>query len=368
MILVKVIFWGALGALVWTHLGYPLAAAALARLRTRRVRKQAIEPSVTIVVAAYDEEAVIERRLENLLALDYPPEKVEIVVASDASTDRTHELVEAVSAREPRVHLLVCPRGGKVAAQNRAVRSSRSEVVAFSDANATWAPEALRLLVANLADPDVAYVCGRLVLQPPGGSNREGVYWRYELAQREAESRLGSVTGGNGSIYAVRRDDYVEVDPKWGHDLSFPYRMVQAGRRAVYEPAALAFEKPTPTNETEYRRKVRMFEHCWEIALRGSMLRRLPPGYLLAVVSHRVLRYGSGVLHLVLLACSLALVGEGLAYQLVLGAQLLLLTAAALGLGLARYYVLVTWATVVSLWNYLRRGVPPTWETAEGTR
>src|SRR5688500_8867730 len=135
MIVVKVIFWVALGALVWTHLGYPLAAAALARLRTRRVRKQAIEPTVTVVVAAYDEEAVIERRLENLLALDYPSDKLEIVVASDASTDRTHELVEAVSAREPRVRLLVCPRGGKVAAQNRAVRSSTSEVVAFSDAN-----------------------------------------------------------------------------------------------------------------------------------------------------------------------------------------------------------------------------------------
>ena len=172
-----------------------------------------------------------------------------------------------------------------MAAQNRAVRETESELVAFSDANATWAPDALRLLVRSFADPEVAYVCGRLVLETADGSNREGVYWRYELAQRAAESRLGSITGGNGSIYAVRRSDYVEVDPKWGHDLSFPYRMVQAGRRAVYEPAARAFEKPTPTNETEYRRKVRMFEHCWEIALRGSMLKRLPPGYLAAVIS-----------------------------------------------------------------------------------
>ena len=144
--------------------------------------------------------------------------------------------------------------------------------------------------------------------------------------------------------------------------------MVQAGRRAVYEPAAHAFEKPTPSNESEYRRKVRMFEHCWEITLRGSMLKRLPFGYLVQMLSHRVLRYGSGVLHLVLLATSVALVGEGLVYQLVLAAQLALLAAAAVGVGLARYYVLVTWATVVSLWNYLRRGVPATWEAAEGTR
>jgi cellulose synthase/poly-beta-1,6-N-acetylglucosamine synthase-like glycosyltransferase len=329
------------------------------------VQKEAIEPAVTVIVAAYNEEAVIEHRLENLLALDYPAEKLELVVTSDASSDRTHELVQRFA---PRVRLLVNERGGKVAAQDRAVRETQSEIVAFSDANAMWAPDALRQLVRNFADPDVAYVCGQLVLEAADGSNREGVYWRYELAQRQAESRLGSITGGNGSIYAVRRSDYVEVDPKWGHDLAFPYRMVQARRRAVYERDARAFEKPTPSNESEYRRKVRMFEHCWEITLRGSMLKRLPPGYLVEMLSHRVLRYGSGVLHLILLATSVALIGEGLVYQVVLAGQLALLAAAAVGVGIARYYLLITWATVVSLWNYLRRGVPATWEAAEGTR
>jgi cellulose synthase/poly-beta-1,6-N-acetylglucosamine synthase-like glycosyltransferase len=364
VLVIKALFWLSLGALLWTHLLYPLSASALARMRPRRVDARSIEPTVAVVVAAYNEEPVIARRLDNLLALDYPADKLDLVVTSDASTDRTEEIAAAF----PGVRVVRNPRGGKVAAQDNAVRSTESEIVAFTDANATWAPEALRELVANFADPEVAYVCGRLVLEAADGSNQEGLYWRYELAQRAAESRLGSVTGGNGSIYAVRRADYVEVDPKWGHDLSFPYRMVQAGRRAVYEPAALAFEKPTPTNETEYRRKVRMFEHCWEITLHGSMLKRLPPGYLVAVVSHRVLRYGSGILHVVLLASSLALVGEGLVYQVVLAGQLFLLAAAALGVGLARYYVLVTWATVVSLWNYLRRGVPATWEAAEGTR
>jgi hypothetical protein len=144
--------------------------------------------------------------------------------------------------------------------------------------------------------------------------------------------------------------------------------MVQRGRRAVYEPDALAFEKPTPTNEAEYRRKVRMFEHCWLIVLRGKMFRRLGPLYLLEVVSHRLLRYGSGLLHLVLLATSFALVAHGWVYDVVLAGQLALLAAAAVGVGIARYYVLVTWATVQSLVNYLRRGVPATWEVAEGTR
>jgi len=369
MPVLKTVFWGSAAALAWTHVGYPLAAGALARVRERRVAKDpAAEPSVAVIVAAYNEEAVIERRLDNLLSLDYPGDRLEIVVASDASGDRTNELVEAVAAREPRVRLLDCPRGGKVAAQDRAVRETASDVVAFSDANATWAPDALRHLVASLADPDVAYACGRLRLEDAAGSNREGLYWRYELWLREQESRLGSVTGGNGSIYALNRGDYVEVDPRWGHDLAFPYRMVQAGRRAVYEPAALAFERPTPTNEAEFARKVRMFEHCWEITLRGAMLRRLPPGYLVSVISHRVLRYGSGLLHLALLGTSLVLARSGWPYALALLGQLAVLAAFAAGVPIARYYVYVTWATVQALWNYLRRGVPATWEAAEGTR
>ena len=264
--------------------------------------------------------------------------------------------------------LLDCRRGGLVAAQNRAVTETAGDVVAFSDANATWAVDALRLLVANLADPDIAYVCGRLRLEDAPGSNREGLYWRYELWLREQESRLGSVTGGNGSIYALKRDAYVEVDPRWGHDLALPYRMVQAGRRAVYEPAALAFEKPTPTNEAEYARKVRMFEHCWEITLRGSMLRGLPAGYLASIVSHRVLRYGSGLLHLGLLATSVVLAPAGWPYALALLAQLAVFAAFAARIPIARYYVYVAWATVQALWNYLRRGAPATWEAAEGTR
>ena len=369
MPVLKTLFWGSLGALAWTHVGYPLAAAAAARLRSRPVRADPdAVPSVTVIVAAHDEEAVIERRLANLLALDYPADQLEIVVASDDSGDRTDELVDAVAAHEPRVRLLPCPRGGKVAAQDRAVRETEGDVVAFSDANATWAPDALRLLVAPLADPEVAYVCGRLVLQAADGSNREGLYWRYELWLRANESRLGSVTGGNGSIYALRRSDYAEVDPRFGHDLALPYLLVQRRRRAVYEPRALAFEKPTPTNETEYRRKVRMFEHCWLITLRGGMLRRLPPGYLAAILSHRVLRYGSGVLHLLLLGSSVLLLPAGPVYLLALAGQAGLLAAALAGQPVARYYVLVAWATVVALANYLRRGVPATWDAAEGTR
>jgi cellulose synthase/poly-beta-1,6-N-acetylglucosamine synthase-like glycosyltransferase len=365
-----VLFWASLGALVWTHGLYPLAVAGLARVRRRPVHSAPETPSVTVIVAAHDEEPVIERRLENLLALEYPPDRLEVVVASDDSSDRTDELVETVAATEPRVRLIRCPRGGKVAAQDRAVRETAGDVLAFSDANATWAPDTLAKLVRSFADPSVAYVCGRLVLTDAEGSNREGVYWRLETWLRKQESELGSVTGGNGSVYAVRRSDYVEVDPRFGHDLSLPYVMVQRGRRAVYDSDALAFEKPTPELETEYRRKVRMFEHCWLIVLRGRMLRRLPPGYLVKILSHRHLRYASGLLHLLLLATNISLVAlrAGVVYDVALGLQAAFLLVAAVQRGLPRYYTLVTWATVVSLWNYLRRGVPATWEAAEGTR
>ena len=370
MIVVEIVFWVSLGALVWTHAAYPVAAAAAARIRRRPVRAEDATPSATVIVAAHNEESVIERRLENLLSLDYPADKLEIVVTSDASSDRTDELVDAVAAREPRVRLIRCERGGKVAAQDRAVRETAGDVVAFSDANATWAPDTLAKLVRSFADPEVAYVCGRLVLTDAAGSNREGVYWRFETWLRAQESALGSVTGGNGSVYAVRRSDYVEVDPRFGHDLSLPYLMVQHGRRAVYDPEALAFEKPTAEIETEYRRKVRMFEHCWLIVLRGRMLRRLPPGYLVKIVSHRHLRYASGLLHLLVLGANVALVAarSGIVYDVALGLQVAFLLLAAARRGLPRYYALVTWATVVALWNYLRRGVPATWDAAEGTR
>ena len=366
----KGLFWASAAALAWTHAGYPLAAAAAARFRGLRVRREDVLPSVSVIVAAHDEEAVIERRLQNLLELDYPSEQLEIIVASDASGDGTDERVQVVSAHEPRVRLLQCPRGGKVAAQDRAVAETRSDIVAFSDANATWAPDALRRLVRSFADPAVGYVCGRLVLADATGSNREGVYWRLETWLRAQESALGSVTGGNGAIYAVRRTDYLEVDPRFGHDLSLPYAMVQRGRRAVYDDEALAFERPTPEIETEYRRKVRMFEHCWLIVLRGRMLRRLPPLYLAEILSHRHLRYASGLLHLLLLGTNVVLVvrREGVLYDTTLGVQGGFLALAAGRAGLPRYYALITWATVVALWNFLRHGVSATWDAAEGTR
>jgi glycosyltransferase involved in cell wall biosynthesis len=375
--LAKAVFWGSVGALAWTHLGYPAAMGLLARARPRPVRKDAgHEPSVSVVVSAHDEETVIARRVENLLALDYPAERLEIVVASDGSSDGTDAIVEEIAAREPRVRLLRCPRQGKVAAQHRSVRETTSEVLAFTDANTTWAPDALRKLVGNLADPEVGYVCGRLRLEGADGANLEGAYWRFETWVRAQESACSSITAGNGAIYAVRRESYVEDDPRFGHDFGFPYLMEQSGRRAVYEPEAIAVEKAASEPEDEYGRKVRTIARSWGHVLTARMFRPTRRLYLAELVSHRVLRYSSGLLHLALLFSNVALVGRGRLYRRFLGLQLGGLALAGAGrlrlplpgARVAYYYYLVTKATLAGLVRSLRSGTPQMWEKAKGTR
>jgi hypothetical protein len=273
------------------------------------------------------------------------------------------------------VGLLVCPRGGKMPALDRAVRETSGEIVCMGDANVRWDADSVRRMVRAYADATVGMVTGRVeLINPSNGTNQEGLYWRYEMWLRANESALGSITGGNGAIYAVRRSDYVEWP--FGHDQGFPNLMVQKGRRAVYEPEALAFEKPSRHNEDEFRRKVRMLPWSWRYLFEAGPLRGVPPMYLFELLSHRVLRYVSGFLHVGLLATSIALVGEGWIFQAALAAQALwqLLAAAGKlrlrvpGAGIAWYYLLMTAATMAALVRYLREGAPLMWEKAEGTR
>ncbi|MFL5861750.1 MAG: glycosyltransferase family 2 protein, partial [Solirubrobacteraceae bacterium] len=287
MTLLKTVFWASAGLLLYTHAGYPAALAALDRVRGRRPERHTSDvpatpdggalPGVSVIVAAYAEEDVIPARVANLRALEYPPEKLEVIVACDGSPDATAPRARGAGADL----VLELPRGGKVRAQDAAVRRARHEITAFSDANVTWAPDALRRLVEPFADPRVGYVCGDVRFVNESGTNQEGLYWRYEMAVRVMESRLASVTGGNGAIYATRRRSYIEVDPIMGHDLSFPFNMVKRGWRAVYAPGAQATEKMVPTIEGEFRRKRRMMSHGWPIMLRGGMLspRGYDPGY-----------------------------------------------------------------------------------------
>jgi cellulose synthase/poly-beta-1,6-N-acetylglucosamine synthase-like glycosyltransferase len=371
-----VLFWASVALLVYTHLGYPLVLWMLARLhgREERVAEPAEPlPIVSLIVAAHNEEASIMRWVRSTLVFDYPRERLEVVVVSDGSTDRTLEW--AVKAGADLV--LEVPRGGKVAALNAAVDRAQGEVLAFSDANSTWEPAALRRLVARLADPAAGYVCGQLRLEGEDGENQEGLYWRYETAVRGLETRLAGITAGNGAINAVRREAYIALEPTRGQDISLPYELTKRGWRAVFEPSAIATEPMAATLGSEFQRKRRMLTGAWATMLRHGMLspRGYAAAYAFEIYSHRGLRYAAPILHLVALGTNVALIGSGAVYAVTLAAQLAVLGAAALApivpvrpLRIARYYVMVTAASAVGLWDYLRRGVPRTWEKAEGTR
>lgn len=375
--LLKALFWSSSGLLVYTHAGYPLLLRALAGPGSGHsppAPADADLPSVSLIVAAYDEEEVIAAKVANARALDYPRDRLEVVVASDGSGDAT-----AQRAREAGADLVLdLPRGGKIRAQDRAVEHARGDVVAFSDANSAWAPGALRALVAPFAaDPRTGYVCGQVRFTNAAGTNQEGLYWRYEMAVRTLESRLAGVTGGNGAIYAVRRPAYLVVDPRMGHDLSFPLNLVKRGWRALYAPEARAEEKMVPSIEGEFARKRRMMSHAWAIVLEGGLLspRGYPPLYAFEMVSHRVLRYASPFLHVAALVSNLALRDRGRLYNATLAGQLVLLGGAALGpvvparpFRVAYYYALVTASLAAGLLDHLRTGTPAGWEKAEGTR
>ncbi len=377
--LAKPAFRVSAAALVFAQVGYPLVLRALPKRPASAAPVPPELPTVTLVVAAYTEEDVITAKVANALALDYPRDRLQLVVACDGSPDATAERARAAGADV----VLELPRGGKIRAQDAAVAQSTADVVAFSDANALWAPDALRRLVAPFGDPEVGYVCGQVsFVNPDGaaGTNQEGLYWRYEMWLRAAESERWSVTAGNGAIYATRRADYRVVDPVMGHDLMFPFTLVRDGRRAVYAPDARATEKMVPSIEGEWQRKRRMMSHAWAIVLKGGLLdpRGFPPAYLLMLVGHRWLRYGSPFLHLLALvtsARSATSAEHGAALdRLGLAAQLALLSAAAAGpragrAGLvARYYTLTTASIAAGLADHLRHGTTAGWDAPEGTR
>jgi len=373
----EIAFWLAAGLLVYTHLGYPLLLAMLSPLARRDRRGHGLPaepPPATLIVAAHNEERVIGRWVAAARALEYPTGRLDIVVACDGCTDET-----AARAREAGAdRVLELERGGKVAALNAAVEDARGEVLAFSDANAVWEPNALLRLTERLADPQLGYVCGQVRFTGADGvENQEGLYWRYEMGVRAMESRLAGVTAGNGAINAMRREAYIPLEPTRGQDISFPFELAKRGWRSAYEPTAVASEAMAPTIGGEFQRKRRMMAGAWNTILRTGLLspRGYSPLFALEIYSYRLLRYASPILHLVALAANVALLGEGPVYAITLAAQLALVAGALLGrvvpwrpLRIARYYAAVTAASAVGLWDFLRHGVPRTWESVEGTR
>jgi cellulose synthase/poly-beta-1,6-N-acetylglucosamine synthase-like glycosyltransferase len=389
--LAAIFFWLSCGLLAYTHLGYPCVLWLLVQMRgpsaggddredspgrespRSETGPAAALPPVSLIIPAYDEASVIAAKVANALALDYPRERLQIVVASDGSSDATAERARAAGADL----VLELSPGGKVAALNAGAERATGDILAFSDANSVWAADALRQLVAPFADPAVGYVCGQVRFQTAAGDNLEGAYWRYEMRVREMESSLGGVTAGNGAIYAVRRDAYIPLAPSGSHDLSFPFAFAKRGLRSLYAPAARAEEKMVPTLEGEFARKRRMMVGLWDILAGEGMLspRGYAPLFAFEIVSHRLLRYLSPLLHLIALVANALLLGDGWVYVLTFALQLALIAAALLGrvlpigpFRIARYYAMTTASIAAGLWDRWRRGPGGRWEKAEGTR
>ncbi len=303
-----VLFWGAFGLVGYTYVGYPLLIWGLSRLRRRPVLRADSEPTVTVVMAAHDEADDVARKLDGLLALDYPADKLRVVVVDDASTDATAQLVAGYVERG--VVLVRQPtHGGKAAAINAGVAHAKGELLLFCDVRQRVDPQALRALLPAFGDPTVGAVSGTLHLDSAEGP---GVYWRYERFVREAEARFDSVVGATGAWYAIRRELFQPLPPNTLLDDVFtPMQIVLAGYRVLLEPTALTWDVEAKLSH-EFRRKVRTLTGNFQLvkllpALKNPFKNRL----WLQLVSHKLLRLAAPYALVVGLGATIALVAMG---------------------------------------------------------
>lgn len=372
--------WFAVAAVLYTYFGYALLVALLARLCPRPVRKGRITPSVTVVITAHNEEGCVREKIENTLRLDYPHDKLDVIVASDGSTDRTNSIVREYAERGVRLNE-IRRRAGKTAAQNVTVPLTETEVLLLLDAQSMLREDALLKLVRNFNDPSVGYVSGRLRYPEVSGTSAakgEGLYWRYELYLRHKESQIGSITAGSGAIHAVRRHLWQPREPGFDADFGLPLDVVKQGYRAVYEPEAEAVEEPCYTMGGQFRRKLRMFSPMWRMIFHHrAMYNPLKYGlFAIQMLSHRLLRYLVPIFLLLLLISNAFLLDSSF-YKATMLAQLTFYAAAGVGFALDTrgrqvkafyipfYFTAMNVAALLSLFYCLMGKKYATWEKPE---
>jgi len=369
--------WLSFLMIVLVTVGYPVLIAIAGSLVRRRRVVDAGEPTVTLIIAAHNEERCLARKLENALALDYPRERLEIIVASDGSTDRTHEIARTFADRGVVLHAF--QRIGKTGMQNQMAKRAKSEILVFSDANAMYRPDAIRKLVRNFADPQVACASGQLVYEVDAHSAGDGEnsYWDYEKFLKRCESDRSSIIGANGSTYAVRRSDYVEIDNDLISDLVEPLALVRQGKRVVYEPEAVSIEEAAGTYEVEFRRKVRILTRSIKGLLHmRALLNPFRYGFFaFQLIIHKLFRYLVPLFLVVGLASLTGLAAIGRYRGPFLLAALALAAATAVGRGmqpsrsnplvrachLLYYYLLVNYALIPAWINIFRGAGVTVW-------
>jgi glycosyltransferase involved in cell wall biosynthesis len=376
-------FWVAAGMVAFTYVVAPLVVVVRGLLRPKPVHAASVEPSVAIVIAARNEADHIGARLDNLAGLDYPADRLGVVIASDGSDDDTVAIARERAARSPRLDIRVLDLGrvGKADALNAAIETVSAEIVVFSDANTAFAPDAIRQVAAPFADPSVGGVAGNQVYLPRGSkiedSHGERGYWDLDRVLKRAESAAGSTISATGALYALRRELVPTVIAGVTDDFYVSTAVVAAGRRLVFAPDAVAYEPPAPGARLEYRRKARIMTRGLRgVAARRSLLDPRRHGfYSFQLVWHKLLRRLMVVPLAVIGLTSLALVRSGTLYRLVALAQVAGYLLAAVGLlaprsrlgrsrpaGLAAFFVMVNAASAEAVWNLLTNRRIDRWE------
>ena len=374
--MLEILLWTSLAVLAYIYAGYPLLALALARVAGRRIEYADRLPTVTWIVTAYNEEKHIEAKIANLLDLDYPADRIDIIVASDASSDGTDEIVRAYPAGNVRL-LRVDGRLGKTACQNAAAAVASGELLVFTDATTSVSGDALRAMARNFNDPAVGCVAGRLtyVSRDEQGVGRGGVsYWGYEIALRMAESSLGSLIGVSGCLYAVRRSAYRPIPPELISDFVIAMVMREQDLRTVLEPDATCMEETLERTDAELSMRVRVtLRSLAALAWQRRFLNPLRYGtFAWQLWSHKLLRYLSPVFLVTALVTNAVLALQG-SYQWLLLMQLAGWTLGVLGfvpfalLGKSRvlvqphYFLLTNLASAISLIRFVRGDKVVTW-------
>lgn len=375
----EVLFWICVVWVLYAFVGYPLGVFLLARFVRREVARADTTPTVTVVIAAFNEVRHIVATVANKLEQDYPADRLNVVVVSDESDDGTDEAVRQLGDSRVRV-IRQTPRQGKTAGLNLAMPTIDSEIVVFSDANSLYAPDAIRRLVRNFADPEVGYVTGRMVYRSEDGSAvGEGcsTFMRFENWLRGEETKLGSVVGVDGGVDAVRRSLYDPMTPDQLPDFVLPLRVRAKGFRVVYEPQALLGEDALGESSAEFRMRVRVsLRALWTLFELRSLLNPFRYGvFAWQLFSHKVLRYTAFMPLLALLPLSMVLAPEAVIYQLAMGAQVLFYLAALMGaltrspghlLGMPWYFVLLNVASGQAFWKFLRGHKQVIWQPRVG--
>ncbi len=373
------IFWFCLGLIAFSYLIYPGLIMVLAIIFPRSTKSDPGEyPEIAMVISAYNEETVLDKKIENCLAIDYPDDKINFVFGSDGSIDRTNEILASASHR---IQSRIYPeREGKIRVLNKLIPDIKEELLLFSDANTLYQPESVKLLVRHFSDPIVGGVCGKLNLVKPSqtpGRTGEGLYWRYENLIKQAEGKINSVISANGAIFAIRRDLFESLpeDKIVNDDFSNTLSILRQNKRVIFEPCAIAEENTSPDMMSEFNRRIRIAALNFNAL--PELLPFLHPKYgftALAIFSHKIVRWLVPFLGVGMLISNILLVGQRGIYIIFLTGQGLVYLAALLGflgdkifnksgLFLPLYYlVLMNIAQVIGFWRSLTKTQKQAWE------